>query len=120
MFEVNTDLKVKIERVQDVYWSATDSGLVTFDSSRPVEKLIFIIDNFYQNPDEVRQLTKESEVYTDKDRLAGAIGRRVWREEPELMSEMHIRCVMFLNNYVNTKIGNLSLIKIIIMKNGIQ
>jgi len=44
--------------------------------------------NFYQNPDEVRQLTKESEVYTDKDRLAGAIGRRVWREEPELMNEM--------------------------------
>jgi hypothetical protein len=88
MFEINTDLRIKVERVQDIYWSATDTGIVRFDSSRPVEKLIFIIDNFYQNPDEVRQLTKESEVYTDKNRLAGAIGRRVWREEPELMYEM--------------------------------
>jgi len=41
MFEVNTDLKVKIERVQDVYWSATDSGLVTFDFFTTSRKINF-------------------------------------------------------------------------------
>ena len=96
MFEINTDLKVKIEKIDDIYWSATDTGLVTFDSGIIIKKMIFIIDDFYQNPDEIRELAKESEVYTDEDRLAGAIGRRVWREEPELMYEMaHQMCHVF-------------------------
>lgn len=88
MFEVNQDLKVKIEKVNDIYWSATDTGLVTFDSSIAVQKQVFIIDDFYQNPDEIRDLAKKSKLYTDEDRLAGAIGRRVWEESPEIMNGM--------------------------------
>ena len=88
MFEVNQDLKVKIERIQDIYWNATDTGLVTFDESIKVEKMIFVMDDFYQNPDEVRTLTKKSELYKDKDKLAGAIGRRVWEESSDIMNEM--------------------------------
>ena len=88
MFEINSELKVKIERVQDIFWTSTDSGLVSFDSSVIIKKPIFIIDDFYKNPDEVRKLAKESKLHTDKDILAGAIGRRVWREEPEIMFEM--------------------------------
>jgi hypothetical protein len=88
MFEINSELKVKIERVQDIFWTSTDSGLVSFDSSVLIKKPIFIIDDFYKNPDEVRKLAKESKLHTDKDILAGAIGRRVWREEPEIMFEM--------------------------------
>ena len=63
MFEVNQDLKVKIERLTDIYWSATDTGLVTFDSTIKIEKMVFIIDDFYQNPDEVRNLAKQSKNY---------------------------------------------------------
>ena len=60
MFEVNPDLKVKIEKVSDRAWSGID-------------KMVFVIDNFYNNPDEVRDLAKKSKLYTDKERLAGAI-----------------------------------------------
>ena len=75
MFEINPDLKVKIEKVPDRAWSGID-------------KMVFVIDNFYQNPDEVRELAKTSQLYTDKERLAGAIGRRVWEEEQEIIEEM--------------------------------
>jgi hypothetical protein len=88
MFEVNSELKVKIERIQDIFWTSTDTGLVSFDSSVLITKPVFVIDNFYKNPDEVRELAKKSKLYTDKDILAGAIGRRVWREEPEIMFEL--------------------------------
>lgn len=76
MFEVNPELKVKIEKVPDLEWSGID-------------KMVFVIDNFYQNPDEVRSLAKKSQLYTDKERLAGAIGRRVWEEELDLIQEMN-------------------------------
>lgn len=88
MFEINSELKVKIEKVEDIFWTATDTGLVTFDSNIIIKKPVFVIDNFYNNPNEVRELAKSSDLHTDKDILAGAIGRRVWREEPEVMSEM--------------------------------
>ena len=88
MFEINTHLKVKIEKITDIYWTATDTGLVTFDPTIGIEKMIFVIDDFYKNPDEVRELSKTSQLYTDEDRLAGAIGRRVWEESPEIMYEL--------------------------------
>ena len=88
MFEINVDLRVRTEKIQDVYWSSTDTGVVNFDKSKLIEKMIFVIDDFYQNPDEIRNLTKKSDLHTDKDKLVSAIGRRVWREEPEIMFEM--------------------------------
>lgn len=75
MFEINSDLKVKVERVSDRAWSGID-------------KMVFVIDNFYKNPDEVRDLAKNSELYIDKERLAGTIGRRVWLEDQEIMNQI--------------------------------
>lgn len=75
MFEVNPNLKVKIERVPDRAWSGID-------------KMVFVIDNFYKNPDEVRELAKKSKLYTDKEKLAGTIGRRVWEEDLDVMGEL--------------------------------
>ena len=75
MFEVNPDLQVKIEKVSDRAWSGID-------------KMVFVIDNFYKNPDEVRDLAKKSKLYTDIERLGGTIGKRVWEENFNLMGEM--------------------------------
>jgi hypothetical protein len=89
MFEVNNDLKVKIEKVSDCQWTTGDgNGIVKFDKSIIKQKMVFVIDDFYKNPDEVREFTISSKKYTDKEKLAGAIGRRVWQENLEVMNEM--------------------------------
>ena len=87
MFEVNSELKVKIERVNDIRWESVSDGVVKYSSDK-VQKMVFIIDDFYKNPDEVREYAIKSKTYTDKDRLAGAIGRRVWDEELYIMKEL--------------------------------
>jgi hypothetical protein len=75
MFEVNYDLQVRIEKVPDRAWSGID-------------KMVFIMDNFYQNPDEVRDYVLKSQKYNDKQLMAGAIGRRVWDERIEIVREL--------------------------------
>jgi len=90
MFEVNNDLKVKIEKVSDCQWTTGDgNGIVKFDKNIIKEKMVFVIDNFYKNPDEVREFAISSQKYTDKEKLAGAIGRRVWQESVEIINEMN-------------------------------
>ena len=102
MFEINPDLKVQVKKTTDITWESTGDGEVTFIPDK-VEKTYFIIDDFYKNPDEIREYTlkelkDKTNVYTDKKgdrpddgRLAGAIGRRVWDESPETMKEMEVQ-----------------------------
>ena len=102
MFEINPDLKVQVKKTTDITWESTGDGEVTFIPDK-VEKTYFIIDDFYKDPDKVREYTlkelkDKTNVYTDKKgdrpddgRLAGAIGRRVWDESPETMKEMEFQ-----------------------------
>jgi hypothetical protein len=90
MFEVNSDLKVKIKKIEDYTWKIEENGNLTFDHQK-IEKMIFIIDNFYENPDEVRKFALTSEFHTEKDILAGAIGRRVWNEDIDTMNSLKIQ-----------------------------
>ena len=102
MFEINPDLKVQVKKTTDITWESTGDGEVTFIPDK-VEKTYFIIDDFYKDPDKVREYTlkelkDKTNVYTDKKgdrpddgRLAGAIGRRVWDESPETMKEMEVQ-----------------------------
>ncbi len=87
MFELNSEIKVKIENVKDITWEALSGGLVKY-SPDTVEKMVFIIDDFYKNPDEIREYAIKSKTYTDKERLAGAIGRRVWDEDLNIMKQL--------------------------------
>jgi hypothetical protein len=64
MFQINEDLKVKIINIE--------------------EKIFFVIDNFYKDPDQVREYAINSKKYKDEDLLAGAIGKRVCEDDLRL------------------------------------
>lgn len=64
MFQINEDLKVQIFNIE--------------------EKIFFVIDNFYKDPDQVREYAISSKKYKDEDLLAGAIGRRVCEDDLRL------------------------------------
>ena len=71
MFELNKNLNAKVNRVCD--------------------DLIIEIENFYINPDEVRQYAIDSKKYTrddNDDLLAYAIGRRVCEDDLRLEPQM--------------------------------
>lgn len=71
MFELNQNLIVKIQEVYD------------FDGN----KIIMIIDNFYKNPDKIRDYAIKSKKYTkfdNPDLLAYSIGRRVCEDDLRL------------------------------------
>lgn len=91
MFEVNSDLRVMKDTIKEMRWNALEDGRMFYDTREIISKPIFVIDNFYKNPDEVRQLALDSPVYTDEERLASAIGRRVWRDEPEIVEELYLQ-----------------------------
>ena len=86
MFEPSPHLKVFKDNIDEMHWYTLEDGIY-YDSRKIIKKPI-VIENFYKDPDKVRQFALESDLYTDKDRLAGAIGRRVWRQEPEVMDEL--------------------------------
>jgi hypothetical protein len=64
MFDINPEIKVKI---------------VNCDN-----KILFIVDNFYKNPDEIRNYALKSKKYNDEHLLASAIGRRVCEDDLRL------------------------------------
>lgn len=64
MFELNPELKVQIVNIE--------------------EKIFFVIDNFYKNPNQVREYAIKSDKHTDSELLAGAIGRRVCEDDLRL------------------------------------
>jgi hypothetical protein len=64
MFKLNQNLKVKINTID--------------------KKIFFVIDNFYEDPDKVREYAKNSKKHTNSDLLAGAIGRRVCEDDLRL------------------------------------
>lgn len=67
MFQINNELKIKVKKVLD--------------------KQLFEIENFYLDPDSVRDYAVKSKKYTKEDNedlLAGSIGRRVCEDTFEL------------------------------------
>jgi len=78
MFEVN-DYQVQVHKLYDHY-KDNDAGYVW--------RKVFIIDNFYKNPDEVRNYALSSEI-TDKEQYTGdLIGKRVWEDNLELRKNL--------------------------------
>ena len=57
MFEINPDLKVQVKTTTDITWHSVSDGKVDFNLDK-VEKTYFIIDDFYRNPDELREYTR--------------------------------------------------------------
>ena len=102
MFEINPELEVQIRSTKDITWQEMENGDRIFNLNK-VRKIHFVIDNFYKNPDEIRdytlsQLKDFNNVWTDKDGnrpddkiMAGAIGRRVWDESLEIMKDMEVQ-----------------------------
>lgn len=122
MFEINPDLKVQVKTTTDITWHSVSNGKVDFNLDK-VEKTYFIIDDFYKNPDELREYTlsqlkdfkdeskrDNTNVWTDKHglrpddgRMAGAIGRRVWDETEETMKEMEDKMSPVFEQICNTE-----------------
>lgn len=73
MFEVNENLEVEIKK--------------TFDHARNefgyMWRKIFVIDNFYKNPDEIRDLALSFEPKSDKKYCGNLIGKRVVEENQD-------------------------------------
>jgi hypothetical protein len=71
MFNINSEISVKIINCDD--------------------KILFIIDNFYKNPDEIRNYALTAKKYTRKDNddlLAYSIGRRICEDDLRLSYHM--------------------------------
>jgi len=67
MFEVNTNLNIEIKKLYD--HAKNDYGYMW--------RKVFIIDDFYKNPDEVRDLALNFEPKSDKKYCGNLIGKRV-------------------------------------------
>ena len=101
MFEINPELEVQIRSTEDITWQVMGNGERIFNLNR-IRKTHFVIDNFYKNPDEIRdytlsQLKDFKNVWTDKDgirpddsKLGGAIGRRIYINKKEIGEEMKV------------------------------
>ena len=81
MFEINPIVysDIHIEKCYDHY-KDNDYGYVW--------RKIFVIDNFYKNPDEVRDYALSCKVKYDKDILGGALGGRVYEDNPEMIKNL--------------------------------
>ena len=81
MFEINPIVysDIHIEKCYDHY-KENDYGYVW--------RKIFVIDNFYKNPDEVRDFALSCKVKYDKDVLGGALGGRVFEDNPEMIKNL--------------------------------
>ena len=79
MFEVNP---VKISHIQRCYdhWKHNDFGYIY--------RKIFIIDDFYKNPDEVREYALSCERTTDQAICGGLIGSRVVEDRKDMIDNL--------------------------------
>ena len=79
MFEVNP---VKISHIQRCYdhWKHNDYGYIY--------RKVFIIDDFYKNPDEVREYALSCERTTDRAICGGLIGSRVVEDRQDMIDNL--------------------------------
>jgi len=61
-----------------------DNPDVTIKKVGPQNRTIVIVDNFYKNPDEVRELALRSEKKDDKNLINGLPGQRVFQKTSEV------------------------------------
>ena len=101
MFEINPELEVQVRSTKDIIWQDMRNCETIFNLNK-VQKTYFVIDNFYKNPDEIRnytlsQLKDFKNVWTDKDgirpddnKVGGTIGRRIYINKKEIVEEMKV------------------------------
>jgi hypothetical protein len=78
MFEVS-NVEPKITRVYDDY-KYNDYGYVW--------RKVFVVDDFYKNPDEVRDLALSSEPKSEKKYTGALVGKRVVEESKDLITNL--------------------------------
>ena len=79
MFETNPITNLKIEKCFDHY-KYNDFGYVW--------RKIFIVDNFYKNPNEIRDYALSCDLKTGEEHCGGLIGKRVFEENQEMVDKL--------------------------------
>ena len=79
MFEVNPIGPIGIKRVYD-HWKHNDYGYIF--------RKVFTIDEFYKNPDEIRDYALSCELKSDKKYCGGLVGKRVVEERPDMIENL--------------------------------
>jgi hypothetical protein len=79
MFETNPISDFHIEKCYDHY-KYNDHGYVW--------RKVFVVDNFYKNPDKVAELALSYTPSYDKSVCSGLIGGRVWEDNPEMVKNL--------------------------------
>ena len=79
MFETNPISDFHIQKCYDHYKN-NDYGYVW--------RKVFVVDNFYKNPDEVAELALSYTPSYDKSICSGLIGGRVWEDNPEMVKNL--------------------------------
>ena len=79
MFEVNP---VRISHIQRCYdhWKYNDYGYIY--------RKVFIVDDFYKNPDEIREYALSCERTTDQEICGGLIGSRVVEDRQDMIDNL--------------------------------
>ena len=81
MFETNPISDIHIQKCYDHY-KYNDHGYVW--------RKVFIVDNFYKNPDEVAELASSHTPSYDKKVCSGLIGGRVWEDNSEMIKNLNL------------------------------
>ena len=79
MFETNPISNFHIEKCYDHY---------KFNDYGYVWRKVFIVDNFYKNPDEIRDYTFSHQPKEGKEYCGGLIGKRVFEENEEMIRKL--------------------------------
>tara|TARA_B100001079_G_scaffold153070_1_gene131268 strand:- start:77 stop:736 length:660 start_codon:yes stop_codon:yes gene_type:complete len=79
MFEVNPVTITEIKRCYD-YDRYNDSGYKW--------RKVFVVDDFYKNPDEVRDYALSCDRKSDKEHCGGLIGTRVVEDRPDMVENL--------------------------------
>ena len=79
MFEVNP---VRISHIQRCYdhWKHNDYGYIY--------RKVFIVEDFYRNPDEIRDYALSCELKKDKKYCGGLVGKRVVEDRPDMIQNL--------------------------------
>ncbi len=79
MFEVNYTADAHVHKLYDHY-KYNDLGMVW--------RKVFIVDDFYLNPDEVREYALSCEPKDEKSYTGDLIGKRVWEQQIEMQKNL--------------------------------
>tara|TARA_B100001248_G_scaffold227368_1_gene185732 strand:- start:37 stop:702 length:666 start_codon:yes stop_codon:yes gene_type:complete len=79
MFEVNPVDVIDIQRVYD-HWKGNDWGYIY--------RKVFTVDDFYRNPDEIRDYALSCELKGGKEYCGGLVGKRVIEDRQDMIDNL--------------------------------